>query len=291
MGHAGRRRNLVIAASLVGMSWVFAPRAAQSEPVATPGQEIGYAMRPGESLIEVARMFHVRAEDIAGRNGIEDASKLRAGQLLAIPNPFAAEVAALDAERGDLLRHVHEQQSELSSLRATSAKTSAELERTLAEAASLRRALDTSADWRGVAVMLMVFISAALGWALSLWFDRTRIVRRSLMLQNENQLLAEARARYRSAAAQLELRYQKLYIDHSAHRGDRRLRAEDGTSALRRIFAEGVARIEGLIEQAERERTPDDSVATIENETRSLLASLNPLRLVLHRHWLGQRTS
>ena len=52
------------------MSWVFAPRAAQSEPVATPGQEIGYAMRPGESLIEVARMFHVRAEDIAGRNEI-----------------------------------------------------------------------------------------------------------------------------------------------------------------------------------------------------------------------------
>lgn len=283
MGGNRLRRSFVPGLCLLGMMWISAPREAASAPP-TPGDQLEYVLRPGESLIQVAHMFHVRAEDLASSNGITNASRLQVGQSLAVPNPFASQVAALVDERAELLEHARQRDIELAALHAAAADVSITLGRASSDVAQLRQTIDSTADWHHYAMISIALFGAVLGWALSLSIDHNRAARRVEVLEKTNALLAESKHCYRSAVSQLELRYQKLHMDrgHASH-----VQAEEGSAALRRIFSESAARIETLLEDLERARAAE----TTDAKPRTMFASLTALRLATPRHWLGSRTS
>jgi len=60
-----------------------------------PGKEVEYVVAPGDSLWKISRKFGVTVKDIVERNDIQDATLVRAGRRLWIPNPTKGQDAII----------------------------------------------------------------------------------------------------------------------------------------------------------------------------------------------------
>ena len=183
---------------------------ADDPPSAAVDEYFLYPLRAGESLTDVARTFHVSVQDLVSINHLGDVDHLQIGQTIRVPNGFAHETAALRAEQSRVLeekrraeRESAERQRALLDLQARQRQLEAERNTFAAELATL-------ASWRVTAKITLGLFLLALAWAFKSRIERVRTARRHAAMAAHNAALSAAKERYRQAAAQLELRYQKL---------------------------------------------------------------------------------
>jgi murein DD-endopeptidase MepM/ murein hydrolase activator NlpD len=225
----------------------------QPAPVQAQDNFFEYRLRAGESLSEVARVFQIPATELAQMNRIADPTRLGVGQSLRIPNVFARQVAQLQAEHDQFVEEKEQLGKELASLQQAYANLGTDLRKAEEEKTALTAQLVSTVRWQRSALALGILLIAVTGWGLLTRSARVKLLRRVSLLTQENAALISAKEKYRQAAAQLELRYQKLY------RGREEIPTKfvaDGIALLQRAFTEGSARIEQLLAgmKAEREK-------------------------------------
>jgi LysM repeat protein len=97
-----------LASSLLSAVFMFAggwrPASGQPFPAVTPQPEatLEYRVHKGESLADIARVFHLASDELAQAHGITDPTRLQIAQPLKVPNVFARQAAQLREERDGL---------------------------------------------------------------------------------------------------------------------------------------------------------------------------------------------
>jgi len=265
----------------VGAGRIFADEL----PSAAVDEYFLYPVRAGESLGDVARTFHVSVQDLLAINHLADVDYLQIGQTIRVPNGFARETAELRAEQSRVVeekrradRQSAERQRALLDLQSRQRRLEGERNALAAELATL-------ASWRATAKIALGLLLLALAWAFKSRIERARTARRHAAIAAHNAALSAAKERYRQAAAQLELRYQKLYggIGDSAS-----VTVRDGVERIRAAFGEGSAEIERQLARLEGERTAARDSAHGEEKGRAWIP--HPVRELLDRNRLKYHT-
>jgi len=244
-----------------------------------------YPVRAGESLSDVAHVFHVSVQDLLAINHLADVDYLQIGQTIRIPNGFARETAALRADQARVLeekrraeRESAERQRALLDLQTRQSQL--ELERNV-----LTAELAAVGGWRVTAKIALALFLLSLAWAFKTRIERARAARKHVVVAAQNVALSAAKERYRQAAAQLELRYQKLY----GGPGDpASVTVRDGVERIRAAFDEGSAEIERQLARFEGQRIADHDSAHAEEKGRAWIP--HPLRELLERNRLKYHT-
>jgi len=280
------RDRIVGAFAWALLLWPVGWAAAESQgqpPTAGQVQEefLEYRLRPGESLGDVARLFHLSVEELAQINRITDPTRLQAGQPLKVPNGFARQAAQLQGERNRLLAEKEQTAREMEGLRQTRAALEAALHRTEEEKTTLTSQLAATPQWQRGALALAVLLLGIFGWGLKLRGERAKLTRKLTVLMQENTALTVAKEKYRQAVAQVELRYQKLY---SARAEVPAQFVAEGTAILARSFAEGCTQMEQLLTNIKTEREKEEQI--LQAEQQALDRLFHPLRGLLQRHRL-----
>jgi LysM repeat protein len=254
MGSIGTRRFL--AASLLSAVVVVSsgglPADGQPLPTATPQPEetLEYRIHKGESLADIARVFHLAPDELAQVNGITDPTRLQIEQPLKIPNVFARQAAQLREERDGLAAEKEQLVRQVAAQEQLLAAKEQQLQHQEAEKATVVRELARAGYWQGGVYLLTALFLGALGWGVWLQSERDRQTRRLSTLAQENAALGVAREHYRQAVAHLELRYQKL--THSPGVSDTVV--TEGRALLSRTFTEGCIRLEAMLTMLQAER-------------------------------------
>lgn len=284
MAQATVYRRLSFALLLVLVFWSAGP-AMDAPPANTPLQEsnhdelLSYALRPGESLSDVARIFRAPLDELRQLNRITDPSRLRAGQILKIPNVFAQQITQLQAEHAQLVEAEARARRETENLQQRVAALLEEQQRLEQERTALANHLAATVRWRRGALVLLGLLAVALSWGLSQRKGRAALKKQVDMLTKQNEALTAAKAKYRQAAAQVELRYQKLY-----RAGDTTppKSVQDGVALIERAFNEGSARLEQLLTTIQGAQQHAADTAARAEERPSLV---HFFRGVFIRHW------
>lgn len=223
-----------------------------------------YPLRGGESLTDVSRIFRVPLQELTELNRIADPNRLPVGQTLKIPNAFALQAAALRGERDRLLEDKQRIERESAERQLAAAGLEKKVRGLDAEKAALAAEVAAAVHWQRSAKVLCVLLFGALGWALKSRTERAMLTRKLNLMAAENATLTAAKETLRNAAAQLELRYQKLYRGKGEAPRDV---ISDGTARLARAFNEGalgieqqVGRLEALRDREERRREAEQKV-------------------------------
>jgi LysM repeat protein len=235
-----------------------------------------YRLRPGDSLSDIARLFQLPVTELAQVNNIADPTRLRVGQPLKIPNAFARQAVQLRSERNQLLAEKERQRKEWEVQQQTLAAVEAKLQEVEAEKAVLTRDLAATLQWQRSAFLLAVLLVVMFGWGLKLRSDRATLARQLAVATQENAALTVAKEKYRQAAAQVELRYQKLY---RLREGVPAKFVADSVATLARTLAEGSARLEHLLANIKAEREREEQLLQAEQKARDFL--FHPLRGLL----------
>lgn len=281
MGSIGSRR--VLALSLLGALFALwsggRSTYGQSLPAAPePETTWEYRLRKGESLADIARVFHLSPDELARANGITDPTRLQVAQLLKVPNVFARQATQLREERDGLAAANAQLVRQVAAQEQVLAAQAQQLRRHEGEQAAAARTLARAGYWQGGVYLLAALFLSALGWGLYLRHERDRQTRRLSALAQENAALGVAREKYRQAVAQLELRYQQL----ASPRGAADPSVIEGRALLSRAFAEGCARLDEVLTALKAERERGERLLHAELQRGTPL--LHPLRRLLHRH-------
>jgi LysM repeat protein len=190
-----------------------APSADSSDadaPAANTG-DLSYEIHSGDSVGGVAEMFHLPPEEIFRHNHLRPETTLHVGQVLRIPNPYAAQVRQLQGQL-DLLRARNQQQDRR--FQEVNSKEAA-LNARITELTESNRALEhdvMTLPWWRRATMLVVMIATLMigiaGWSFVQWF---LVRRRFAAVAQANEKLSKLDQRYRLLLARAELRLQQLY--------------------------------------------------------------------------------
>lgn len=209
-----------VAGTLLTLAW-FGVAAAQVQPPlpadgASTDASLEYRLHAGETPGEVAELFRIPLSELLQKNGIRDASRLRVGALLRIPDPRAAAVETLRAEGTRLEATLASLRTELARRQDHVDALESEVHDAAAERTALQRRLTGYTLVRTVAV---VAVGAALGLTVALLLALSRARdehRRRMVVVKNSEILRDAVERYRSLGAQLELKYQNLYRQDGA---------------------------------------------------------------------------
>jgi LysM repeat protein len=242
-----------------------------------PAETLEYRLHKGESLADIARVFHLSPEVLAHANGITDPTRLQIAQPLKIPNVFARQVAQLQEERDGLAADKAQLVRQVAAQEEVLAAKDEQLQHHQTERATMARELARVGYWQGGVYLLAGLFLGTLGWGVRLRYDRDRQRQRLALLAHENAALGVAREKYRQAVAHLELRYQKL----TTAPGVSATVITEGRALLSRTFTEGCACLEELLMtlQAEREK----GAARRPAEQPRFAALLHSLGKLLHR--------
>jgi|SRR5579875_1362157 LysM repeat protein len=187
-----------------------APSATQSRPVA-PGGDIIYAIREGDSVGAISAMFHIPAQEIFRHNHLREDSTLRVGQVLRIPNPYAAQIRALQSQLAALSSRNQEQERKLQDAGTKERAFDARIE----ELSTLNRALEHDVTmlpwWRRATTVAVTLALVMLGVALVSLLQWFLIRRRFITVAAANEKLTRLDQRYRALLGRAELRLQQLY--------------------------------------------------------------------------------
>lgn len=188
--------------------------AASSAPqnnAAAAGGDLSYVIREGDSVGAIAGMFHIPAQEIFHHNHLNEDSTLHVGQILRIPNPYAAQVRNLQGQIAALRTRTQQQDSKLQEANSKERAFDARIEELSGINRSLEHDVATLPWWRRVttvavtlaAVMLGVALVSLLQWFLIRW--------RFAAVVTANEKLGKLDQRYRTLLARAELRLQQLY--------------------------------------------------------------------------------
>jgi hypothetical protein len=257
--------------------------------VATQSQEqnqnefLSYPLRSGESLGDVARIFRIPVEELLQINRVGDPSRLPIGYTLKIPNVFSRQTTQLRQERDYLAAEQARARTEAREGQQVIAALRGEVQRLTAENDSHTAQLAATAWWRRTAALLVGLLAFSVWWSWLLQKSRKALTKNMASLTRENTALNVAKERYRQAAAQMELRYQKLY------RGGESTPAkfiQDGVVFIERTFNEGSARMEQILAAILREQKSAEVAAQADRQEESLFRTL---RNFLQRYRLKYR--
>jgi len=224
---------------------------------------IEYHLRSGESLGHVAQMFRIPAKELARINNIVNPLQVSTGRTLKVPNVFLRQTARLQEERDHLLAEKERRTQEVEKLQQSQAVMQADLHEAKEKAALAAQLIEEKAVitaqsavlpyWQKGASFLSVVLGGFLMWIFKLRRERARAAHKLMLLTKENAALKVAKEKSQQAAAQLELRYQKLH--HASAETPAKFIAE-GKSLIMRAFTEGCVQIDQLLTniRAERER-------------------------------------
>ncbi|MGH9426756.1 MAG: hypothetical protein ACRD2L_10710, partial [Terriglobia bacterium] len=160
---------------------------------------------------------------------------------LKIPNIFARQVIELPGERSRLLAEKAQLAQQLREEQQTLATKEHVLRRTEADNEALAQEVAAVDQWRLSAHVLGIMFLGVLGWGLLINKDRAERGRQVATLRQENTALEVTKEKYRLAAAQLELRYQKLYSGRSEKPSQL---ATEGAILLTQTFETGCTQLE-----------------------------------------------
>jgi len=240
-----------------------------------------YPVRAGESLSDVARTFHVSVQDLRAVNHFADVDYLQIGQTIRVPNGFARETAALRVDQARAVEEKRRADREASERQRALLDSQARQRQLEAERDALGAELKLAASWRATAKVALGLFVLALAWAFKSGIERSRAARKLLAVGAQNAALSAAKERYRQAAAQLELRYQKLY----GTLGDpASITVRDGVDRIRAAFGEGSAEIERQLARLEGTRSADREAVRAEEKGRAWIP--HPVRELLERNRL-----
>jgi LysM repeat protein len=271
---------------LLALPGVTTTRALADAPPAGATEEFFlYPVRAGESLSDIARIFHVSVDELSSINHLAEVDYLQIGQTIRVPNGFARETAELRAAQARILeekRRVERQSAERQRALASLQERERQLE---VERSAISAELASMVGWRRTAKIALGLCLLALAWGLKSRLERVRLSRRNAVVAAQNAALLVAKERYRQAAAQLELRFQKLY----GGLGDPPPRTvQDGVERISLAFAEGSAQIERQLARLERELPRSGDSVRTEEKGRAWL--LHPVRELLERNRLKYHT-
>lgn len=264
-------------------------------PAAGQVQEsfIEYRLRSGESLSQVAQMFRIPAKELAKVNNIVDPLQVSTGRTLKVPNVFVWQTARLQEERDHLLAEKKQRMREVEELQQSQAVMEADLHRAKEKAALAAQLIEekTAITAQGVALpywqkgasFLALVLGGFLMWIFKLRRERARAAHKLMLLGKENAALKVAKEKSQQAAAQLELRYQKLH--HASAEAPAKFVAE-GKSLLMRAFTEGCVQIEQLLTNIRMER--EKAEQTLYAGQKALSFLFHPLRGQSQRHRLEE---
>jgi len=239
----------LIALSAIGLLVALAA------PVGATDEFFYYPLRAGESLSDVSRIFRVPVQELIDLNEITDPNRMALGQMLKVPNGFARDAAALKTERDGLLQEKQRIERESLGHQRTVTALQEQVRQLESEKEALAREVTSLIHLQTWTKVLVGLLAVALLWALKSQAQRVLAARRLRAAIAERAALTMAKEKYRDAAAQLELRYQKLY------RGQGEAPREviaDGIFRLTRAFREGAAEMERLLEMLQAERARDE---------------------------------
>ncbi len=188
--------------------------AASSAPennAAAAGGDLSYVIREGDSVGAIAGMFHIPAQEIFHHNHLNEDSTLHLGQILRIPNPYAAQVRDLQSQIATLRTRTQQQESKLQDANSKERAFDARIDELSGINRSLEHDVATLPWWRRAttvavtlaAVMLGVALVSLLQWVLIRW--------RFAAVVTANEKLGKLDQRYRTLLARAELRLQQLY--------------------------------------------------------------------------------
>jgi len=240
----------------------------ESGPVPADEQSfIEYQLRPNEDPSRVAQMFHVRLEDLLALNHITDARRLAAGSTLRIPDPRAALVKQLSAEKTGVDKQLASVLANVTALKISSDQLQAELADLRAANEEMRGEQTLYHVWR-TAVFVSGGIAAVLALGLLLiWAKARDAERHNVILLKEAEVMHTAFEKYRLLGGQFELKYQSLFhqvglppaVQHRAH-------------ALRAAYEEDRAHLDAVVTDAERQIK--DALAELSNKRESAHAAV-----------------
>jgi LysM repeat protein len=278
-----------LALGLAGLLYLAPSGRAETPPVAASGESqeqfFYYPLRAGESLSDVSRIFRVPVSDLIELNRISDPNHIPLGQNLKVPDSFARDAAALEAERDRLLEEKRRTETESAERQRAMSSLDSQFRQLEAEKAGLERELGNTVQWQRAAKVLSLLLLVVFGWALKSRAERAMTRRKFDSLAMENTVLTAAKEKYREAASQFELRYQKLY--HGKGEAPKEVVA-DGVARLSRAFEEGTEEIERLVDDLREEREKESRILDAERRMHAWL--FHPFRQLLGRHRLKYHT-
>ena len=194
-----------------------------SEAAASPGTEalpkpppnprniIPYTIGPGDSMGSIAQMFGITAEDLARMNRLHPDDELMAGDELKVPNPFTAQVKALEAQVSTLTAQTQGAQQkadsnerELSGLRDKAQDLTSDNE-------ALKSSLRALPWWHATAISTTVVAILMFGVMVVTLFEWWMMRRRYVSLASLADDLGRLDYKYKAMLAKAELRLQQLY--------------------------------------------------------------------------------
>ena len=175
------------------------------------GGDLSYVIHEGDSVGAVAAMFHIPPADIFRRNHLTGSSTLRVGQVLHIPNPYAAQVRELQTQIGALNVRADDQERRLHDANIREGAYNARV----VELNSINRALEhdvtTLPWWRRATTLAVSLATLMFGIAVVSLFQWFMVRRRFGAVAMANERLSRLDQRYRTLLARSELRLQQLY--------------------------------------------------------------------------------
>jgi len=162
----------LLASSLLSAVFVFAggwlPASGQPFPAAPPQPEetLEYRVHKGESLADIARVFHLVPDELAQANGISDPTCLQIEQPLKVPNVFAHQAAQLREERDGLAAEKAQLVRQVTAQAQLLAAKEQQLQHHAGEKAAVVRELARAGYWQGGVYLLAALFLGALGWGV-----------------------------------------------------------------------------------------------------------------------------
>ena len=180
-------------------------------PPPKPRNIIPYTIRPGDSMGSIAEMFGITPEELARMNRLHPDDELMAGDELKVPNPFIAQVKALEAQVNTLTAKAQSAQQkadsgerELSGLRDRVQDLSSDNQ-------SLNSSLRTLPWWHATALSTTVAALLMFGVMVVTLFEWWMMRRRYVALAGLADDLGRLDYKYKAMLAKAELRLQQLY--------------------------------------------------------------------------------
>lgn len=191
------------------------PSANPSEETAAPSRQrnggLSYTVRPGDSLSTIAQLYGLDSADLAQVNHLGDDSMVRSGQVLQIPNPFAAQERHLQAtvEQLDSETQASRQKGRMDATKIQA--LSDQLEQSNAANQDLQHGVRVLPWWRGLALTTGAAALLMLGVTALTVLEWLMLRRRFRALVEANDAIRRLDQKYKVALAKAELRLQQLY--------------------------------------------------------------------------------
>jgi len=181
------------------------------KPPPKPRNIIPYTIRPGDSMGSIAAMFGITPEELARMNRIHPDEELMAGDELKVPNPFIAQVKALEAQVRTLTAQTQSAQQKADSNDRELTGLRDKVQDLTSDNESLNSSLRTLPWWHATAISTTVVALLMFGVMVVTLFEWWMMRRRYVALASLADDLGRLDYKYKAMLAKAELRLQQLY--------------------------------------------------------------------------------